>query len=545
MQVRTSIHRAAAIAALAIGLAVGYGAARTDAISFWDQEQEQEKQAPAAAGDSAEAAGETAPAEEVPDIPLASLPDFTNIAERLGRSVVNISTSSKVEGGPRMQQRREPFGGGGGGGGQVPEDFWEPFERFFGPMPKQPHTERSLGSGFIISKDGIILTNNHVVENADEIVVKLSDDTEHQATIIGRDPKTDIAVIKVEAPDLVPVNLGNSEALRVGEWVVAIGNPFGLEHTVTAGIVSAKGRFIGQGSYDQFIQTDVAINPGNSGGPLINLRGEVVGINTAIFSRSGGNIGIGFAIPINLAKELLPQLEEKGKVTRGWLGVLIQKVTRDIADTLELDKARGALVADVMDDGPAKEAGVQVGDVIVEFDGHAVDESNELPFLVARTPVGKTVEVIVIRGNERKTLSVTIEELSDETAETSTATEDTLGMTVQPLTPEIAESLGLEEDTKGVVVSGVEPGSSAEDAGLRRGDIILEVNRKAVSDLSTYRKAIGEVKEGKTVLLLVRRGEAVTAGTVSPATPPAAAPAATSAGAVPSPPFLFASRTRC
>ena len=507
MHVGRSILRAAAVAAVATCLGAVGGAGSATAISFWDEEKPAADAAPApgaaAAAEPAAPAGATAPA------PLVTgLPDFTVIAETLGRSVVNISTSAKVEA-PKMQQRREPFGGGGGGGGggQVPEDFWEPFERFFGPMPRQPHTERSLGSGFIISKDGIVLTNNHVIENADEIIVKLSDDSEHKATVIGRDPKTDIAVIKVDAPDLTPVTLGNSEALRVGEWVVAIGNPFGLEHTVTAGIVSAKGRFIGQGSYDQFIQTDVAINPGNSGGPLINLRGEVVGINTAIFSRGGGNIGIGFAIPVNLAKELLPQLEEKGKVTRGWLGVLIQKVTRDIADTLGLDKARGALVADVMDDGPAKDAGIQVGDVIVEFDGHAVGESNELPFLVARTPVGKSVEVTVIRGDERKTLTVTIEELTDEGgAPEEGGSEDTLGMTVQPLTPEIAESLGIEEGIQGVVVSGVEPGSSADEAGLRRGDIILEVNRKAVADLRAYRKAVGDVEEGKTILLLVRRG---------------------------------------
>jgi serine protease Do len=495
MHVGRSILRVAAVAAAVTSVVAGHAVRRADAISFWDEE----KPAPAA---SAEAAPAAPAADPAAPLPLASLPDFTTIAEQLGRSVVNISTSAKVEA-PQAQERRgDPFGGGG----QVPEDFWEPFERFFGPMPKQPHTERSLGSGFIISKDGIVLTNNHVIENADEIIVKLNDDSEHKATVIGRDPKTDIAVIKVEAPDLTPVTLGNSEALRVGEWVVAIGNPFGLEHTVTAGIVSAKGRFIGQGSYDQFIQTDVAINPGNSGGPLINLRGEVVGINTAIFSRGGGNIGIGFAIPINLAKELLPQLEEKGKVTRGWLGVLIQKVTPDIADTLELDKARGALVADVMDEGPAKDAGIQVGDVIVEFDGHAVNESNELPFLVARTPVGKSVEVTVIRGTERKSMTVTIEELTDEGGEPEAGSEDTLGMTVQPLTPEIAESLGLEEGIKGVVVSGVEPGSSAEDAGLRRGDIILEVNRTPVGDLGSYRKAIGDVKEGKTILLLVRRG---------------------------------------
>jgi serine protease Do len=290
---------------------------------------------------------------------------------------------------------------------------------------------------------------------------------------------------------------------------MAIGNPFGLENTVTAGIVSAKGRFIGQTSYDQFIQTDVAINPGNSGGPLINLKGEVVGINTAIFSRSGGSIGIGFAIPVNLAQELLPELEEKGHVTRGWLGVLIQKVTPEIADSLGLDEARGALVADVMKDGPARDAGIEVGDVIVEFDGNRLKDSNELPLMVARTKVGKQVSLKVIRNGSETTVDVTIRELKDEGGEPETGEEsgDDFGVTVQPLTPEIAESLGLGEEVKGVVVSSVEPGSSADDAGLRRGDVVLEVNRQAVKDVRSYRKAMGAVGEGKSVLLLVRRGE--------------------------------------
>jgi serine protease Do len=354
----------------------------------------------------------------------------------------------------------------------------------------------------------VILTNNHVIENADEIVVKLANEKEYKAKVLGRDPKTDIAVIKItDAPDLVPVTLGNSDTLRVGEWVMAIGNPFGLEHSVTAGIVSAKGRFIGQGSYDQFIQTDAAINPGNSGGPLINMSGEVVGINSAIFSRSGGNIGIGFAIPINLAKEELPELEEKGKVTRGWLGVLIHKVTPEIAESLGLDAPRGALVADVVKDGPAIDAGMKVGDVIVEFDGHAVKDNTELPRLVARTPVGKSVKVKVIRDKKVETLAVTIAELKDEEVAAASQEEETFGLTVQSLTPDIAESLGLGSDVKGVVVTSVEPGSTADESGLRRGDVILEVNREAVKDLAAYRKALKAAGKGKTVLFLVRRGD--------------------------------------
>jgi serine protease Do len=460
------------------------------AITFWGEDQEEEEaqeQAPPAVAPETEPASAPAP---------TGLPDFTDLAKSLSPAVANISTTSRDRG---PQFGPGPFGN--------PHEFWEPFERFFGPMPRQPFKQRSLGSGFIINRDGIILTNNHVVENADEIIVRLSDEKEYEAKVVGRDPKTDIAVIKIEdAPDIRPATLGNSDALEVGEWVMAIGNPFGLAHTVTAGIVSAKGRFIGQGSYDQFIQTDVAINPGNSGGPLINLKGEVVGINTAIFSRSGGNIGIGFAIPINLAKELLPELEEKGRVTRGWLGVLIQKVTADIAESLGLDDARGALVADVLPDGPARAAGIQVGDVIVEFDGHAVGESSELPFLVARTAVGKTVTVKVIRDGDQEKVEVTIGELTDEEI-VATASEDDLGMTVQPLTPAIAESLGLDPDARGVVISAIQPGSNAEDAGLRRGDVILEVDRKPVTSLSSYQKALRKSAKGKSILLLVRRGD--------------------------------------
>jgi serine protease Do len=480
---------------LATGFVAGLGvtialqaAPSSHAISFWGRDEP-----------TPEAAIPPPPVEPARPGRLGELPDFSALADKLHPTVVNVSTTAQGE---SQQSGPGPFGRGD------PHEFWEPFERFFGPFPRRPFRQRSLGSGFIINKDGLILTNNHVVENADEILVRLSNEKEYKAQLVGRDPKTDIAVIKIEgAEDLEAVTMGNSDDLRVGEWVMAIGNPFGLAHSVTAGIVSAKGRFIGQGSYDQFIQTDAAINPGNSGGPLINLQGEVVGINSAIFSRTGGNIGIGFAIPINLAKELLPELEAKGRVTRGWLGVLIQKVTPEIADSLNLPEARGALVADVMDDGPAKEAGVKVGDVIVEFDGHKVKDSTELPLLVARTPVGKKATLKVIRNKDTETLSVTIGELKDEEVAAEVGKEEGFGLTVQPLTPEIAESLGLPSDSKGVVVSGVQPGSSADEAGMRRGDVILEVNREPVKDLASYRKALKGTPKDKSVLFLVRRGE--------------------------------------
>ena len=435
-----------------------------------------------------------------------SVPDFATLAERLSPVVVNISTRAQS----KEQAEAPRFRGPGGQPFEGdPREFWEPFERFFGPLPRQrPPRQRSLGSGFILNTEGDILTNNHVIENADEILVRLDNEKEYKATVVGRDPKTDIAVLHIEgATGLAAATLGDSDGLRVGEWVLAIGNPFGLDHTVTSGIVSAKGRYIGAGNYDDYIQTDAAINPGNSGGPLLNLRGEVVGINSAIFSRTGGNIGIGFAIPINLARELVPQLKEKGRVTRGWLGVLIQKVTPEIAESLGLEEARGALVADVVEDGPAAAAGVKVGDVIVEFDGRQVGESNELPMMVARMPLGKEVKLKVLRDKQATEISVTIAELKDEEVAVAGPGEgEKLGLTVQKLTPDIAENLGI-EGAKGVVVTAVESGSAAEEAGLRRGDVILEVNRRAVEDVDSYRKALHESEKGKNVLLLVRRGD--------------------------------------
>jgi serine protease Do len=428
------------------------------------------------------------------------LPDFVALAKSIRPVVVNISTTQMSETRGQGQEFGSPFGED-----DPFNDFWRRF--FGGPLPRGPQRQRSLGSGFIIDADGSILTNNHVVENASKIVVKLSDDQEYEAKVIGRDPKTDIAIIKVSArAQLTTAQLGDSDRLEVGEWVMAIGNPFGLDSTVTSGIVSAKGRHIGQGPYDNFIQTDASINPGNSGGPLINLRGEVIGINTAIFSRTGGNIGIGFAIPINLVKELLPQLKGKGKVTRGFLGVLIQKVTPEIAESLGLEKSRGALVANVSKEGPAEKAGVKVGDVIVEFDGKEIKESGDLPIIVARTPVEKKVRMKVLRDKKEVILTVAVGELKDEEVVATAPEKGELGLTVQKLTPPMAESLGLEK-ADGVVVTAVEPGSVADEAGIRRGDVILEVDRKPVRTLEEYRKLVASIRKGKGVLFLVRRGE--------------------------------------
>jgi len=513
-----------ALLALAIGIIVGVGATlqygmpghEASSVATSSTTKAPLASAPAPAGVAAPPAPNAAVAAEPPSAAavVTGLPDFATLAERLSPVVVNISTRSarkeqpeapKFRGPGQGQQPQWPFGEG------EPRDFTEPFEKFFGPGPhqrQQQQPQRSLGSGFVIDSEGYILTNNHVVENADEVIVRLDNEQEHKATVVGKDPKTDLALLKIDGvTGLTAVPLGDSDKLRVGEWVMAIGNPFGLDHSVTSGIVSAKGRFIGAGNYDDYIQTDAAINPGNSGGPLINLHGEVVGINSAIFSRTGGNIGIGFAIPVNLAKELVPQLRDKGKVTRGWLGVLIQKVTPEIAESLGLEQSRGALVADVVAGGPAAAAGVKVGDVIVEFDGHPVGESNELPMLVARTPLEKQVTLKILRDKAPMDLPVTIAELQDdETKVASGGDSEKLGLTVQTLTPEIAENLGVEE-TKGVVVTAVESGSAADEAGIRRGDVILEVNRQAIDDADGYKGALKKIEKGKNVLFLVRRGD--------------------------------------
>jgi serine protease Do len=356
-----------------------------------------------------------------------------------------------------------------------------------------------------------VITNNHVVEDAKEILVTLNDKREYNAKVLGRDPKTDLAILKLESKGELPVaTLGDSESLQVGDWVMAIGNPFGLSNTVTAGIVSAKGRSIGAGPYDNFIQTDASINPGNSGGPLFNERGEVVGINSAIFSQGGGNIGIGFAIPINLAKKLVPELEAHGSVTRGWLGVAIQQVTPDLAKSLGLEDARGALVADVTSGSPAAKGGVQRGDVIVSYNSKKVAESSTLPSLVAETPVGETVPVEVLRHGKNTTLEVKVAKLAEETAandsEEQGSEKSKWGLALRELRPEEREQAGVKAD-EGVLVAGIAPESPAAEANLQVGDVVLEVNRVPIGSVADLKKEMDKVEGNKPLLLLLRRAD--------------------------------------
>jgi len=424
------------------------------------------------------------------------LPDFASLAKRVGPSVVNVSTTQirkAAQGGPSPFDDDDPM-----------SQFWQRF--FGGREPRGPQRQNGLGSGFIIDRNGTILTNYHVVDGAQKISVTLSDGKSYDAKVIGKDQKTDIAMVKIDAgQDLPAVTFGDSDRLEVGEWVMAIGNPFGLDHTVTSGIVSAKGRQIGAGPYDNFIQTDASINPGNSGGPLINLRGEVVGINTAIFSQSGGNIGIGFAIPTNSITEVLPQLKDKGKVVRGYLGTTVQKITPEIADSLGLKEGRGALVADVMKGSPAERAGIKTGDVIVAFNNKEIKDSSDLPALVARVAPGTTVPLKVMRDGKEISLSIGVGEMKENEVAASSA-EGGLGLAVQPVTPEIAQSLGLER-AEGLVITEVTPGSAADEAGLRAGDLISQINRRPVKNLADYNREMAGSEKGKSVLLLVKRGQ--------------------------------------
>jgi serine protease Do len=432
------------------------------------------------------------------------LPDFTDLYERQGPAVVNISTTQTVH--SEGQQGMMPFP-------NVPEDdpFYEFFRRFAPPGGQGPqdYKTQSLGSGFIISADGYILTNAHVVNDADEVLVKLTDKREFKAKIIGIDRRTDVALVKIEASNLPRVVFGDPTQLKVGEWVVAIGSPFGLENTVTAGIVSAKGRALPQENYVPFIQTDVAINPGNSGGPLFNLKGEVVGINSQIFSRSGGYMGLSFAIPIDVALEVQNQLKNSGRVTRGWLGINIQEITRELADSFGMKNTQGALVAGIEKNSPAEKAGLLPGDVILKFDNKPISTSSDLPRVVAGTKPGKEVGVEVLRKGSMKNLALTVGEMPSDDKEEARPTKgptksepNKIGLTLRELTPQQKKKLS---GKSGVLVVGAE--GAAAQSGIRRGDVILAVNNNEVQTLEQFNKQIGTAQAGKTVALLVLRGD--------------------------------------
>jgi serine protease Do len=415
-------------------------------------------------------------------------------------AVVNIASTKMLE----RQAPSSPF-------------FNDPFfRRFFGdefgPSGKHHKYKQSgLGSGVIVDEKGYILTNNHVIKDADEIAVKLSDEREFKGKVVGTDAKTDLAVIKIDSNNLPVIRIGDSDKLQVGETVLAIGNPFGLSHTVTSGIVSAKGRAnVGIADYEDFIQTDAAINPGNSGGALVNINGELVGINTAIFSTTGGYQGIGFSIPSNMAKAVMDSLIRNGKVVRGWLGVQVQPITADLAKQFNLKNDKGALIADVVQKSPAEEAGLQRGDIIIEFDGKAVDDPLSLKNMVAGILPNKKVSIEIIRDGSRKTLTVTISEASGETQTPVEAFDNQLkGVQIQTLSPELRRSLGIPDRTKGVVITDIEEGSPAEGI-LKRGDVVMEINRHGIEDSKDYEAVVSKIESAQDILLLIyRKGSAL------------------------------------
>lgn len=431
-----------------------------------------------------------------------SAPDsFADLADKLLPSVVNISSTQVV------QEDRGP---------QAPQLApGSPFRDFFNRNQGAPRRATSLGSGFIISSDGLVVTNNHVIEGADEITVTLSDDTQHEATLVGRDPKTDLALLRIDADRKLPaVPWGDSTKARVGDWVVAIGNPFGLGGTVTAGIISARQRDIQQGPYDSFLQTDASINRGNSGGPMFNMKGEVIGVNTAIFSPTGGSVGVGFSVPSSIVSRVIAQLQEYGQTRRGWLGVRIQTVTDEIAESIGLDSARGALVSSVTAAGPAEKGGIKAGDVVLEFDSKPVDSMRELPRVVAETDIGKSVPVEVWRDGRQQTVSIMIGQLDEEVpvlvstepVKPEEATIDDLGVSVTSITDEMRKQFSLPEDLLGVVITSVDPNSPAAEK-LRAGDVIVEVSQEEVSSPGQIVEKIREARaaDRSSVLLKINR----------------------------------------
>lgn len=435
-----------------------------------------------------------------------SLPDFTGLVEDNSAAVVNISTVSE----PDPQSQRSPFSD------RELEQMPDFFRHFFGgPQspyggPSQPR--RSMGSGFIVSADGYVLTNNHVVEGADKVMVRLNDRRELQAEVIGTDPRSDMAVLKIEDDEPLPVvSIGDSSTLKPGEWVFAIGSPFGFDYTVTSGIISAIGRSLPSENYVPFIQTDVAINPGNSGGPLFNMDGEVIGINSQIYTRSGGFMGVSFAIPIDDAMSVFRQIRDEGSVARGWLGVLIQEVNRDLAESFGLSRPRGALIAEVMPDSPAAQAGLEAGDIVLSYEGEAINRSSDLPPKVGRTPVGEEAEMIILRQGEKRTIDVEIGRLPEEdgavasTDEPSRSSGGPLGLKVESLPDQIASRLDI---SGGVLVTEVGQGPAFQ-AGIRRNDVITELNRQTVASLDDFEDAVDDLPDDRAVSVrIIREGRA-------------------------------------
>lgn len=439
-------------------------------------------------------------------VPLAgagSLPDFTGLVEEVSPAVVNISTTQKIQRHRGLPPGMEMP--------DIPENspWGDLFRKFFGEEgPQEEFDTQSLGSGFIIDKSGYVITNNHVIRDAEEIIVRLTDRRELKAKVIGNDPRSDLALLKIEADDLPVVRMGDSDKLKVGEWVMAIGSPFGFDHSVSVGVVSAIGRNLPSENYVPFIQTDVAINPGNSGGPLFNLEGEVVGINSQIYSRTGGFMGLSFAIPIKMAIDVSKQLKETGHVSRGWLGILIQDVNRELAESFGMKKPMGAVVLRIIDDSPAASAGFKIGDVVVEFDGATIHRSSDLPIAVGSTPVGKRVDVKVIREGKTVELKVKIAELPTEDELASSAQPDKpakvnrIGLSVEDLTAEQRKRLEIAKG--GVVVTDISEGP-ALDAGIRRGDIILKLNHADIRDSKHFSSVVADLPKGKSLPILIQR----------------------------------------
>ncbi len=445
--------------------------------------------------------GRFAPSRVTPNVPRQIMETgraFSDIVNTVSPSVVNISTTKLVQrdSGPFFN---DPF-----------FDFLSPFHDFGTPRKWK---ERSLGSGVIVSTDGYIVTNNHVVEKADEIKVTLFDRRVLKGRIVGADSKTDVAIIRIDADSLPVLTWGDSEKLQVGEFVLAIGSPYGLSNTVTMGIISAVGRAnVGIADYEDFIQTDAAINPGNSGGPLVNISGELIGINTAIFSRTGGYQGIGFAVPSNMVRSVMDQLIQKGKVTRGWIGVTIQELTPELAQQFGLKRSKGALVSDVVKDGPAAKAGIMRGDIITEFNGKDVKDVSGLRNLVSQSKAGSSIALKLLRAGKELTITVTIVELPREVAEVApeavpeeAETKMLTGLVVMDLSREIIRQLGFNKEEKGVVVVKVEPGSPADEAEIKKGDIIKEINRREIENLATYNSVLKSLNEQESLLLFINR----------------------------------------